>query len=275
MSTPLAAFGPGIAIITRTDVTPNIPVNVGFVNELSLDFAGTTKQLFGQNQFPLVAARGTIKATGKWKAAVLSGSAWNNVFYGMSSISTSSAFNLNWNVGSTFTLSTASTAAVQVGSTTTFDADLGVTYAFGAMSGLPLLRVTTGLESSGKYSVTNTSTAGPGSYNFSAADTTGGVNIAGGGGIKITYTNFVASGSGQALIVTNQLIGTSPTFQLDYYTTLSQPTAKAFVVRIYSCLASKHVIAAKLEDFIMPEFDFDIFATNAGNVIDYVFPEIS
>lgn len=272
MSTPLAAFGPGILIVTRTDVTPNIPINVGYAQELTLDFAGNTKQLFGQNQFPLVAARGTIKATGKWKAAVLSGIAWNNAFYGMSAISTSSVYNLNWNVGSTFTLSTGSTAAVQVGSTTTFDADLGVTY---VNSGLPFQRVTTGLESSGKYSITNTSTAGPGSYNFSAADTTGGVNIAGGAPIKITYTNFAASGAGQALIVTNQLIGTSPTFQLDYYTSLSQPTAKVFAVRVYQAIASKHMIAAKLEDFIQPEFDFDIFATNSGNVIDYIFPEVS
>ena len=31
MSTPLAVFGPGILILTRTDVTPATPINVGFV----------------------------------------------------------------------------------------------------------------------------------------------------------------------------------------------------------------------------------------------------
>src|SRR5215831_15659082 len=103
MATPLAAFGPGILIAQRTDIAVPAAVNVGFVQELNIDLSGTTKQLFGQNQFPLVAARGTIKATGKFKAAVLSGLAWNAMFFGQSAFSTGS---VQWNVGSTFTTST-------------------------------------------------------------------------------------------------------------------------------------------------------------------------
>lgn len=267
MATPLAAFGPGILIITRTDTTTPIAINVGYVQELTVDFAGTTKQLYGQNQYPLVAARGTIKATGKWKAAVLSGIAWNNAFYGMSAFSTSSANNLVWNIASTFTLSTTATAQ-NLPSTATFDADLGMIY---STSGIPLQRVTTGLESSGKYSLPST-----GGYNFSAADQLGAVN----GNttattIKLTYTQQSTGVTGQSLIVANQLIGFTPTFQLDYYTNLNQPTAKPFVVRLYSCVASKTMWAPKLEDFILPEFDFDIFANSAGNVVNYVLPEIS
>lgn len=267
MATPFAAFGPGILIISRTDVTPNVPINVGYSQELTLDFSGTTKQLFGQNQFPLVAARATIKATGKWKSAVISGIAFNNAFFG-SSFSTAASANPAWNIGSTFTLSTVSTAFVQVGTTANFDADLGITY---VNSGLPFQRVTTGLESSGKYSV-NSST-GAGQYNFAAIDTTGGP--AGGQPIKITYTTQTTSPSGQSLLVTNQLIGTTPTFQLDFYTNLNQSASKPWIVRVYACVAAKIMAAAKLEDFVMPEFDFDIFANNAGQVINYVFPEIS
>ncbi len=263
MSTPLAAFGPGILIVTRTDTTVPVAINVGFAQELTLDFAGNTKPLFGQKQFPLVVARGTIKATGKWKAAVLSGIAWNTAFFGMTSISTSSALNVAWNIDSTFT---PGTTTIQVGSSVSFDTDLGVKY---SSNGLPLQRVATGSESSGKYSVMATATAGPGAYNFSTVDQSAGFTI------KVTYTSFTLSGAGQALQVTNQLIGVTPTFQLDYYTSLSQPTAKPFVVRVYQCVAAKMMVAPKLEDFIMPEFDFDFFADNSDRVINWGFPEIS
>jgi len=262
MSTPLAVFGPGILIASRTDITIPSPVNVGFVQEFSIEAAGTIKELFGQNQWPLAVARGTIKGTGKFKSAVISGLAWSAMFYGNTETTTSQ---INWNVGSTFTLSTASTAAVQVGSSLTFDADLGITY---VNTGLPFQRVSTGLEAVGKYSVGSTS---PGLYNFSAADTTAGA--AGGTFVKVTYTNTTSVGGN--LTVTNQLIGATPTFQLDYYTNFNQPASKPFVVRIFSCVAAKHMMAFKLEDFMIPEFDFSLFANAAGNVYSMTFPEIS
>lgn len=267
MSTPLAAFGPGILIVSRTDITIPAPVNIGFAQELSLDMAGTTKQLFGQNQFPLAVARGTIKATGKVKAAVISGLAWNAVFYGYGSGSggLSTSNQIAWTVGSTISISTASTTATQIGSSLTFDTDLGVTY---ATTGLPFQRVSTGSEAAGKYSIT---TGSPGLYNFSTADTTGGPT--GGTPIKVTYTSTTTTG--QALLYQNQLIGSTPTFQLDYYTNFNQPGAKPFVVRLFSCVAEKHMLAFKLEDFMIPEFDFGFFANSAGNVFNMTFPEIS
>lgn len=262
MSTPLAVFGPGILIVSRTDITIPSPVNVGFVQEFSIDATGVIKELFGQNQWPLAVARGTIKGTGKFKSAVISGLAWSALFYGNAESTTNQ---IAWNVGSTFTLSTASAAAIQVGSSLTFDADLGITY---VSNGLPFQRVSTGTEVAGKYSVASTQ---PGLYTFSAADTTGGP--AGGTPIKITYTNTTTVGGN--LTVTNQLIGSTPTFQLDYYTNFNQPTSKPFVVRIFSCVAAKHMMAFKLEDFMIPEFDFSLFANAAGNVYSMTSPEIS
>lgn len=256
MSVPFAAFGPGILIITRTDTTTPVAINVGFAQELSIDFNPTTKSLFGQNQYPLLAARGTIKATGKWKAATISGIAWNAAFYG-ESLSTSNS--IAWTIGSTYTTSTASTT-LQVGSSLTFDTDLGITY---STSGFPLQRVTTGSEATGKYSIT---TGSAGLYNFAAGDA--------GVAIKVTYTS-TQSATGQNLLITNALIGTTPAFQLDYYTSVPQPTGKAFAVRLYACIGSKHSIAFKLEDFMMPEFDFDIFADASQRVVGYNFPEIS
>lgn len=258
MSTPLAVFGPGILIAQRTDITIPSPVNIGYSQEFSIEVAGQTKQLYGQKQYPLAAARGTIKATGKFKSAVISGLAWNAVMFGETAFSTGGFV---WNVDSTFTLASTTVAfSQQVGSSLTFESDLGVKY---SVTGLPFQRVSTGNEAAGKYSLN--ASGSPGLYNFALADSAAAV--------KVTYTSTTASG--QSLIISNKTIGTTPTFQLDYYTSLNQPTAKPFVVRIYSCISAKQALNFKLEDFMIPEFDFDIFANASDNVFDFVFPEVS
>lgn len=270
MSVPSAIFGPGILILTRTDVTPGIAINVGYAQEVTLDFAGTTKSLFGQYQFPLVAARGTIKATGKIKAATLSGLAMNACFFGQTFSTaleaTGSPGVFAWNIASTYTTSTSS-SQIQVGSSVTFDADLGIIY---AASGLPLQRVSTGSEATGKYSIT---TGSPGLYNFASGDQpTGGANL------KVTYTsqtNVTGSSLQQALLVNNQLIGTTPTFQLDYYTNLNQPSISPYALRLYACVTSKLSMPFKLEDFMIPEYDFDIFANASNQILDFVSPNIA
>lgn len=250
---PFAVFGPGIAIVTRTDLATPVAINVGFVQELSLELSGTTKMLYGQKQYPLVAARSTIKATGKWKSAEISGIAFNAAFFGQPTFGVGAKV---WNIDSTFT---ASTLGVIVGSSLSFDADLGVFY---TTKGLPLQRVSTGLEAQGKYSVSLTNT-----YTFGAADNTLGV--------KITFTSSSTSALLQTLGVTNQTIGQTPTFQLDYFTSLNQPTAKPYVTRVYQCVAAKIGYNFKLEDFMIPEFEFDFFADPTDRVFDIYFPEIS
>lgn len=250
MSTPLAAFGPGILIVQRTDIAVPAPVNIGYAQEFSIDAAGSTKELYGQNQYALIAARGTVKATGKIKAAVLSGLAWNATFFGQSFASGGEA----WNIDEAHTVAATSQ---QVTNHSGFAIDLGVRY---AATNLPLQRVAPGSETAGSYSVST----GAGTYTFAAADETG---------LLFTYTNAVATG--QTLAVNNKLIGTTPTFQLDYYTNLNQPTAKPFAVRMYACIGSKLSMASKLEDFIMPELDFSFFDNGSGKVWEMIFPEAS
>ncbi len=256
MSTPLAAFGPGILIVTRTDIANAPSVNVGFVNEFSIDTTATNKELYGQKKFPLVVAQGTVKATGKFKSATLSGLAWNNVMFGQSFATGGFAWNIDEAQavpGTPYTVTVTDAA--------TFDFDLGVRY---AATLLPLQRVAAGSEAAGKYSVTLTG-GNKGKYVFAAADTA--LNM------LITYTKTVATG--QSLIVTNTMIGTTPTFQLDYYTNLNQPTAKPFCIRVFACVGNKLALAAKLEDYIMPDFEFGLFADATDRVYEFVFPEVS
>ena len=253
MSTPFAVFGPGILIAQRTDITTPSPINVGYVQEFSIENAATNKKLYGQKKYPLVAAQGTINTTGKFKAATFSGLAWNALMYGESSFTSGS---INWNIDSTYSVPGTTAYTVSVGSSTTFEADLGVKY---STSGLPFQRVAGGSETTGAYSVSGNV------YSFAAGDASA--------AIKVTYTNTISTG--QTMIVTNQQIGNTATFQLDYYTALDQPTAKQFAVRVFNGVCSKHALGFKLEDFTIPEFEFDIFANSSDQVYKFYFPEVS
>ncbi len=252
MATPLAAFGPGILIVRNLSLAVPAPVNIGYAQELTIDTSATPKELFGQNQYPLAIARGTIKATGKIKAATLSGLAWNACFFGQ----TFTPGGYQWTVGEQHTLAA---TTQQVTNHTTFEEDLGVTY---VSSGLPLQAVANGSETTGFYSVST----GNGTYTVSTSDSVS--------ALSFTYTS-TQSTTGQTLKVANQLLGQTPVFQLDYYTNFNQPSSKPFAVRLFNCVGSKITMATKLEDFVMPEFDFGFFANSAGNPIEYVFPEVS
>src|SRR3974390_323214 len=140
-----SVFGPGILILTRTDVANSTPVNIGFANEFSIDFSGNIKELFGQNQLPLDAARGTIKVAAKAKSAVISGLALNAAFFGDSF----TAGGIKWNVGEVHTVPSSTPWQVTVTNSATFDVDLGV---IDVLTGLPLTKVASS-PTTGQYSV--------------------------------------------------------------------------------------------------------------------------
>jgi len=199
MTTPLDAFGPGIIIVTRTDIPNQTPVNIGYAQEFTPEFSGSIKELYGQNQLPLDAARGTIKVTGKIKAAVLSGIAWNNTFFGDSF----TPGGIVWNTGEVHTVPT--TPYKFYGNVAGFDADLGMVY---TTSNLPLTKVTA-LTAAGQYIAA--SVTDPGTWSLTA-----GVVVAGVG--TITATNMPIYPVGTVVTVT----GASPsTLNATYTVTTS------------------------------------------------------
>jgi hypothetical protein len=243
---PQGLFGPGILWLTRTDVSPSTPTNVGFVNEFSLDLSFETKQLYGQNQFALLAARGTAKSTGKIKAATLSGQALNSMLIGGT-----------WVAGTQYDATTSPSTAIPatpftitptVPNTGTWNADLGVV---NAATGEPL-QVVTGTPAAGQYSVA------AGVYTFSSADHTSGISVL----ISFAYS-WATSAPGQSMTIPNNPIGTTPTFQLDYKTTLYGAT---YYVRLFNVIASKWSMGHKITEFAMPEYDFEFFANAAQQV---------
>lgn len=252
--TQVACFGPGSLYLTRTDVANSTPINIGYAQEFSLDEAADVKMLHGQNKYALVAAVGTVKCTGKIKAAMISGIALNNAFRGATFTSgqVQAVFSEAGIVPTTpFQITTSAGALTE--------ADLGVV----RQSDLSPYTKVASAPATGQYSMV----VGTGIYTFAAADVTNAVYI--------SYTKTVA-GTGQKHVLANQAIGTNPTFQIDYSTSLIVAgTARPVFIRVYSCIASKLNQNFKLSDFMMPELDFTAYQNSAGNMYLISYPEVS
>ncbi len=243
-SVPQGLFGPGILILTRTDVANSTPVNVGFCNEFSYDISGDIKDLFGQNRLPLLSAAGTQKCTGKIKAATFSGKALNSALFG----GTFTAGQTSLKVTDATAIPTSPfTITPTVPDSGTYDIDLGVT---NEATGVPF-KLVTGTPAAGEYAHT------AGVYTFSTADHGSAISV------KIAYAYTHTASGGQTLIYANSLIGTAPTFQLDYSTILY---GAEYNMRFYNAISTKLAMAHKLTDFAMPELDFSFFCNAAGNL---------
>ena len=242
------SFGSGVLIGTRTDIANATPLNFGLLQEVSFDENATLKELYGQQQRPLAIARGTIKTTAKAKVARISGLAMAHLFYGVTPIAgqVMTAFAEAGAIPATtpYTVTAANSA-------TAVD-DLGV---INALTGLPFIKVASA-PTAGQYSYA------AGVYTFAAADT--------GKAVLLNYTYTLTTG-GQRFTVTNALLGTTPTFACQFYTTFQ---GQACNVKYTNCTSSKLGFSTKLEDFVMPEFDFSVFADAAGNVATWSFGDV-
>jgi hypothetical protein len=232
-------FGSGVLIGTPSGGSP---INFGLAQEVTLNIATTTKPLFGQNNFPVAIGSGTRKMSGKAKLARISGQALGNLFFGISpgvgGVLTQFGETTSVPAVSPFTYTTTFHA--------TFVADQGVVY---AATGLPMKAVASS-PSVGQYTVA------AGVYTFSTADAAAAV--------LISYS-YSVTGSGESIAVVSQPIGPSITFSANLFAT-DPTTGKQFSLLLYNCVAEKLAFGTKLEDFMMPELDFQCFANAAGQV---------
>ena len=235
-------FGSGVLIGTPAG-TNQTPVEFGILQEASVDFSFNTKPLVGQFQLPVAVGRGVAKISGKAKFAEMNGPVFNTLFF--SSVTPIKGQDL-WSYNEAGTIPT-TPYQVTVVNSATWSADLGVKY---AATGLPLTRVASA-PATGQYSVA------AGVYTFAAADTTLGVLI------SYSYTQ-TTSGSGSRFTINNPILGYTPTFQIDFYQQNPNVVGAQWSFRLYACVSSKLSIGSKLEDWLMPEFDFEAF-TNAAN----------
>lgn len=237
------SFGAGVLFGTNTAAN-STPTNFGTLQEASIDFSFTVKELTGSYQFPVAIARGVGKITGKAKAATIRGDVFNNIFFGQT-LATGNILTAFHEAG------IITTNTVTVANSAQFLSDLGVV---DSATGLPLTKVASG-PTAGQYSV------GAGVYTFASADST----IA--PWISYTYTSTTA---GKKIVINNQLLGTTPLFAANFSTTY---LGKSATFALNRCTSSKLTFNTKLEDFVVPEFDFSVFADDAGVIGTLSFAE--
>jgi len=244
-------FQYGIGGLFVNPVGGNQPVNptpyeLLTIMDVSVDISQELKELVGQNKFPDDIAPGQMKVSGKFSAARIDISQYNNIFFadtaatGVKQIVKDESHSIPSTGGYT----------IPVTNLATFIVDLGVRY---YSTGAALTR-TTGAVTTGLYSVSS------GTYTFAAADE--------GLGVLISYVSTDAT-VGKTVQFNQQLMGYGPVFELwltePYQSTSSVPNG----LHLYCCRLSKLGQALKNTDYLKPELDFSAFANAAGQVGEF------
>ena len=237
---PIYTFGAG-TLWGVNSAANSTPVKFGTLQEVSVEIQATNKELFGQYQFPVAVGRGTSKIQGKAKFGQIQGSLFSSLYFGTTP-STGQTTTANGEAGTI--PSPSGPYTITVANSANFLTDLGV---INAATGLPLTKVASG-PTTGQYSVS------AGVYTFAAADA--------GKAVLISYT-YSVSATGQTIAITNALMGTAPTFKLVAEQNWNGGKA---VLTLNSCISNKLSLPSKLEDFMVPEFDFSAFADASNNV---------
>jgi hypothetical protein len=238
------SFGSGAVWGERTDVTGSGigPRQFGVLQDIQIDFDWTDKELYGQLQFPVAIARGQGKITGKAKFAQILGLLYSDIFFGVAPAT--GQFAVSQLEAATVPAVTPYT--VTAANAANYNDDLGVVY---ASSGKRFNRVTTP-AAAGQYSVNFAS----GIYTFSSADA--------GAALLISYTYIVAT-NGSKMTITNQLVGTTPTFKATFYSNYS---GNGTALRLNACTANKLSLPTRVDDWTINEFDFSAFADASGTI---------
>ncbi len=238
------SFGSGAVWGERTDVTGSGigPRQFGVLQDIQIDFDWTDKELYGQFQFPVAIARGQGKISGKAKFAQILGLLYSDLFFG------TNAATGQFGVAQYEAAMVPATTPFQitVANAADYNDDLGVAY---AATGQRFNRVITPSEA-GQYSVN----FGSGVYAFSAAD----ANAA----LLVSYT-YNATTSGSKITLTNQPMGTTPTFKATFYTTYA---GSGTALRLNACTAGKLSMPTKIDDWTIEELDFTACADASGTI---------
>ena len=84
-------------------------------------------------------------------------------------------------------------------------------------------------------------------------------------GWSISY--LYNSAAGKKLVLTNQLMGFTPTFKATFYTTkTTQGVPAGLALVLNACTASKLSLPTKTDDYEIQEFDFSAFADATGAI---------
>lgn len=234
------SFGSGLLFATNLAAN-STPVLFGALQDVTLDLSPTIKTLFGQSQFPIAAAVGERKISGKAKIGQVNGLIYSSLVFGV----TPSTGTVKVAYAEPASVPASTPFTVNAVNSATFADDLGV---IDASTGLPLTQVATA-PTTGQYSVA------AGVYTFAAADE--------GKAILLNYTYTVAA-SGVTVNAGNPLQGVQPVFSMIVSRGYNN-TGERY--KLWSCISSKLSLPTKLADFAVSEFDFEGFADASNRTI--------
>lgn len=232
----------GTGQLFATPVGGGAPLRFGALQDVSVDFSGDIKELYGQYQFALDVARGKTKVEWKASSGNVDAEAFNQIFFG-ETVTAGDELIQVINESGTVPAMTAYTITVAHGAD--FVQDLGV---YLATDGTPLKQVA--------------ATPGPleytvdvaGVYTFNVAQASA--------GMLLNYL-YEATASGGSLDIGNQLMGNTPKFQL----ILSQVyNSQNFTLILYSCVADKLSLPLKQDDYLIADLSGQAFADAANRV---------
>lgn len=252
-------FGAGVMIGTPLTTSAGgaisnpSPVQFGILQEVTIDDEWEVKELYGANQFPVDIGRGKGKVTMKAKAANINAELFNTFVFGQT-IATGYEAIYQDLTGTAIPGTAGGGWAVTVvpPNSGVWLADLGVQ----ASNQIPFTRVAAAATpTGGQYSLTG----GTGVYQFSMQDHTNAVTAF----INYVYQNAANPTAARNVAVVNQPMGYAPTFQVDF---MAQMHGNTYYISYPNCVSTKLSRTFKNDDFTVPEFDIQAFASAAGTV---------
>jgi hypothetical protein len=239
-------FGTGVLFMLpnagNTAANPT-PYKLAALQSVQVDFKSSLKKLYGQKQFAIAKARGTIDVNCKAKLKATDVGAINQLYFGQ----TTSAGKTIIADDEAGTVPAATTYTITVTNAATFVTDFGVR---DASTGQQLQTVTTA-PATGQYSVDPAT----GIYTFAAADANRKVLI------SYSYTSTLATAT--TLTLVNQLMGFAPEFRAFLYNDFR---GKYFGIELFNCTMGGLSLPTKQEDFWELDIDFDA-CTDASDTL--------
>lgn len=239
-------FGVQLTDAFGNSITNATPIRLAVMQSMSLDVSGDLKELHGQYQFAVDAARGKGKIGGKAEFARISGRALNNLYFGQTQ-TTGTLNAIHADATGTVIPGTPFTITPTPPGSGTWLEDLGVIKA----DGNEFTKVASS-PATGQYSVSG------GVYTFAAADT----------GIVafISYRYSATSTTARSLIVNNVAMGNAATFK--GFAHCEYKGKKALVILPQVMSTKLALLATKIDDHNMQSIEYSVYSNGVGSVFE-------
>lgn len=236
-------FGSGSLWASPSSGDPT-PRRFGVLQDVSLEMSYSTKELYGEYEFPVEVARGKGSISLKASYAAFSAAFWNAVFFGNGELVDGHDAIAELEAAAVPSVAPFSLNAANA---QTWQEDLGIYYADTAQQ---LTRSPDAAPfAAGQYVVSPA-----GQYLFHADDKAK--------GLLLTYRYTVAT-AGQTLVLSNQRLGSAPDFAVHLY---GKFKGRPVTFKLFRAMGAKLTFATKQEDFTIPSFEGKAMADDLNRI---------